>query len=56
MIVGTRDLFGFDRLHYHPRSGATASGIGAVLHAAGQPAGEPDAAAIAGYLSGERLV
>ncbi|VWB91987.1 putative asparagine synthase [Burkholderia lata] len=56
MIVGTRDLFGFDRLHYHPRSGTTASGIGAVLRAAGQPAGEPDAAAIAGYLSGERLV
>lgn len=56
MIVGTRDLFGFDRLHYHPRSGTTASGIRAVLRAAGQPAGEPDAAAIAGYLSGERLI
>ncbi|HIC7213044.1 asparagine synthase-related protein [Burkholderia stabilis] len=56
MIVGTRDLFGFDRLHYHPRSGVSASGIGAVLHAAGQPAGAPDAAAIAGYLSGARLV
>ncbi|WP_175998050.1 asparagine synthase-related protein [Burkholderia stabilis] len=56
MIVGTRDLFGFDRLHYHPRSGVSASGIGAVLHAAGLPAGAPDAAAIAGYLSGARLV
>ncbi|AOR66641.1 asparagine synthase [Burkholderia stabilis] len=56
MIVGTRDLFGFDRLHYHPRSGVSASGIGAVLHAAGQPAGAPDATAIAGYLSGARLV
>ncbi|MGS0892131.1 asparagine synthase-related protein [Burkholderia stagnalis] len=56
MIVGTRDPFGFHRLHHHPRSGASASGIRAVLRAAGQPAGEPDAAAIAGYLSGERLV
>lgn len=56
MIVGTRDLFGFDRLHYHPRSGTAASGIRAVLRASAQPAGEPDAAAIAGYLSGERLV
>ncbi len=25
MIVGTRDPFGFDRHHYHPRSGAAAS-------------------------------
>ena len=56
MIVGTRDPFGFDRLHYHPRSGVSASGIRAVLRASGQPAGAPDAAAIAGYLSGERLV
>ena len=31
MIVGTRDPFGFDRLHYHPRSGVSASGIRAVL-------------------------
>ncbi|MDF0501674.1 asparagine synthase, partial [Burkholderia cenocepacia] len=56
MIVGTRDPFGFDRLHYHPRSGVSASGIRTVLRASGQPAGAPDAAAIAGYLSGERLV
>ncbi|PXX33664.1 MULTISPECIES: asparagine synthase-related protein [Burkholderia] len=56
MIVGTRDLFGFDRLHYHPRSGVSASGIRAVLHASGQPAGAPDTAAIAGYLSGERPI
>ncbi|KFG92449.1 asparagine synthase [Burkholderia paludis] len=56
MIVGTRDPFGFDRLHYHPRSGATASGIREVLRMSGQPAGEPDAAAIAGYLGGARLV
>ncbi|WP_107309735.1 asparagine synthase-related protein [Burkholderia metallica] len=56
MIVGTRDPFGFERLHYHPRSGTSASGIRVVLRASGQPAGEPDVAAIAGYLSGERLV
>ncbi|MFP6560904.1 asparagine synthase-related protein [Paraburkholderia sp. B3] len=56
MIVGTRDLFGFERLHYHPRSGAWATSILSVLRAAGQAAGEADAQAIAGYLSGERLV
>ncbi|WP_414448319.1 asparagine synthase-related protein [Burkholderia sp. 22PA0099] len=59
MIVGTRDAFGFQRLHYHPRSGASAGTIRATLQAAahaGQPAaGAPDAAAIAGYLSGARL-
>ncbi|WP_322092060.1 asparagine synthase-related protein [Paraburkholderia bannensis] len=56
-IVGTRDYFGFERLHYHPRSGAWAGNIASTLRAAGQSAGgEPDAAAIAGYLSGERLV
>ncbi|WP_133646931.1 asparagine synthase-related protein [Paraburkholderia flava] len=56
MIVGTRDFFGFERLHYHPRSGASAGGILQVLRASGQPAGPPDVTAIAGYLSGERVV
>ena len=56
MIVGTRDLFGFERLHYHPRSGKWAGGISQLLQASVQAAGEPDVAAIAGYLSGERLV
>lgn len=57
MIVGTRDFFGFERLHYHPRSGAWAGSIAATLRAAGQSSGGmPDAAAIAGYLSGARLV
>jgi asparagine synthase (glutamine-hydrolysing) len=56
-IVGTRDFFGFERLHYHPRSGAWAGTIAATLRAAGQSAGgAPDAEAIAGYLSGVRLV
>ncbi|GAB2924483.1 hypothetical protein GCM10027093_74920 [Paraburkholderia jirisanensis] len=55
MIVGTRDLFGFQRLHYHPRSGTWASGIFQLLRKSGLAAGEPDVAAIAGYLSGERL-
>jgi hypothetical protein len=56
MIVGTRDLFGFQRLHYHPRSGTWAPGIFQLLRTSGLAAGEPDVAAIAGYLSGERLV
>jgi len=56
MIVGTRDLFGFQRLLYHPRSGTWAPSIRQVLLASGQEAGEPDVAAIAGYLSGERPV
>ena len=56
MIVGTRDLFGFERLHYHPHSGKWAGGISQLLQASVQAAGEPDVAAIAGYLSGERLV
>ena len=56
MIVGTRDLFGFQRLVYHPRSGTWASSILRLLHASGHAAGEPDVAAIAGYLSGKRLV
>ncbi|MFL9874077.1 asparagine synthase-related protein [Paraburkholderia megapolitana] len=56
MIVGTRDLFGFERLHYHPRSGKWAGGISQLLRESGESAGEPDVAAIAGYLNGERLV
>ncbi|MBN3724127.1 asparagine synthase, partial [Burkholderia sp. Ac-20379] len=55
MIVGTRDPFGFQRLHYHPRSGASAGTIRATLQAAGHAAQHaPDAQAIAGYLSGAR--
>ena len=56
MIVGTRDLFGFQRLVYHPRSGAWAGSILQLLKTSGHAAEEPDVAAIAGYLSGERLV
>ncbi|HEV3431242.1 MAG TPA: asparagine synthase-related protein [Paraburkholderia sp.] len=56
-IVGARDFFGFERLHYHPRCGVWAGNIDSTLRAAGQSTGgEPDAAAIAGYLSGARLV
>jgi asparagine synthase (glutamine-hydrolysing) len=56
MIAGTRDLFGFQRLVYHPRSGTWAGSIRELLQTSGHAAGEPDVAAIAGYLSGERLV
>ena len=56
MIVGARDLFGFQRLLYHPRSGTWAPSIRQVLQASGHAAGEPDVAAIAGYLSGDRPV
>jgi asparagine synthase (glutamine-hydrolysing) len=56
MIVGTRDLFGFQRLVYRPRSGTWADSILQLLQTSGHAAGEPDVAAIAGYLSGERLV
>jgi asparagine synthase (glutamine-hydrolysing) len=55
MIIGTRPPFGFERLHYHPRRGTWAGSIMALLKASGESAGEPDAAAIAGYLSGARL-
>ncbi len=57
MKAGTRDPFGFERLHYHRASGACAGSIAQTLHAAGltsTPAA-PDAAAIAGYLGGQRL-
>ncbi|QJW80741.1 asparagine synthase-related protein [Burkholderia glumae] len=57
MSIGRRDPFGFERLHYHPPSGAFAASIAQTLRAAGST-GEPalpDAAAIAGYLNGERL-
>jgi asparagine synthase (glutamine-hydrolysing) len=56
MIVATRDCFGFQRLVYHPRSGRWAGSIFELLQASGYAAGEPDVAAIAGYLSGKRLV
>lgn len=56
MIVGTRDLFGFNRLHYRPQSDTFAGTIRAVLDACEQTPDAPDAAAIAGYLSGARLV
>ncbi|SDV47058.1 asparagine synthase-related protein [Chitinasiproducens palmae] len=58
MIVGTRDPFGFERLHYHPASGVYAPSIAGVLaavrQAGGQPSDEIDRCAIAGYLSDAR--
>ena len=55
MIIGTRPPFGFERLHYHPHSGKWAGSIARMLQVSGESAGEADAAAIAGYLSGARL-
>lgn len=56
MNVVTRDMFGFQRLVYEPRSGRWAASIRQLLQASGQVAGEPDVAAIAGFLSGARPV
>ncbi|WP_144640025.1 asparagine synthase-related protein [Bordetella genomosp. 13] len=53
MIAGTRDPFGFRRLHYV--TGGMGEGILQALQAAGAQAGDADAAAIRGYLDGSRL-
>jgi asparagine synthase (glutamine-hydrolysing) len=55
MILSTRDPFGFDKQVYHPRSGASAENIHALLRDHSLSSGEPDSAAIAGFLRGQRL-
>lgn len=55
MIIGSRDLFGFQRLVYHPRSDTSASTLLGLLQSSGQAAGSPDRLAIRGFLSGQRL-
>lgn len=55
MIIGSRDPFGFNKLLYHPRAGAYAENISALLRDYSLSPGEPDSAAIAGYLTGRRL-
>ncbi|HET8897344.1 MAG TPA: asparagine synthase-related protein [Rhodanobacteraceae bacterium] len=55
MIIGTRDSFGFGRQVYHPCSGAFAESIHALLRDHSLAPGEPDRAAIVGYLGGQRL-
>ena len=56
MIIDTRDPFGFNKRVYHPRSGASAETIHALLRDHSLSAGEPDSTAIAGFLSGRRLI
>ena len=55
MIIGTRDPFGFNKRVYHPLSGTSAESIHALLRDHSLSPGEPDSAAIAGFLSGQRL-
>jgi asparagine synthase (glutamine-hydrolysing) len=56
MIIDKRDPFGFNKRFYHPRSGTSAETIHALLRDHLLSAGEPDNAAIAGFLSGQRLI
>lgn len=55
MIIGTRDIVGFQRLHHHRSGGTWGDSIASVLKASDMGGGTPDIPAIQSYLNGRRL-